>query len=514
MSETIKGWAIPVDQFRRDLITLATEGADINVKGVVSINGDMISFSSGVDYPYNVFMFRTKVYRLVSMTRTAPAFYKYVCNIDVLSSIYQNGGTIKLQTQRIHLPLRCIRREWGGEESVSTDVVCDFNSGSSAYYTVFVCFVSTHNKVKNTNGGYVRYIFPVDIKRNAPDSGWLSDNYVIEYREISPGVSTPSVVYPSLIQAITDLDAITGIDGASVLDVSYSTISPFKFNTSNHCFQRYNSVDAEPNCSNVVGNLTYKWYQLDDASEYFPGFGLESVSYTHTVPRDTLFGYIAQDMSLIVEGRKCMDLIAKNDNVVVNIVPFYGFTGVGYIISQGDNSTTVMGSKLPWVSDAWVSYCIQKKSTDETKMWYDTVKSVLSLGVGVGGMGLSGGATAMSVPSSAVGLIDPYMSQKFTEEYTQKIPYGAGSPYGDIGSLYYLVTNLKYPIYVVITKYKGQPELPTETGKVIGYPATGRDDIIPGGYFMGEIYSMSAHWCLSQNEMDILISSLRRGIKT
>jgi len=514
MSETIKGWAIPVNQFRRDLISLTGEGVDINVKGVVSINGDMISFSSGMEYPYNVFMFNTKVYRLVTMTRTAPAFYQYVCNIDVLSSIYQNGGSVKVQTQRHHSPLRCVKREWGGQESVSTDIVCDFNPSANGYKTVFVCFTSTHNKVRNTNGGYVRYIFPVDIKTNAPDSGWLSDKYVIEYEEISPGVLVPRVVFPSLMQVITDLDLITGIDGTSVMDVSYLTLSPFKYNSTTHFFQRYNNVDAEPNCSNIVDSLTYKWYQLDDASEYFPGFGLESVSYTHTVPRDSSFGYIAQDMSLIVEGRKSMDLVAKNNNVIVQIVPFYGFSGVGYTVSQGDNSTTVMGSKLPWVSDAWLTYCIQKKSTDETKMWYDTIKSVLSLGVGIGGASLTGGATAMSVPSSVVGIADPYINQKSNEEYIQKVPYGAGSPYGDIGSLYYLVTTLKYPIYVVITKYSGQPELPSETGKIIGYPATGCDDIIPGGYFMGEIYSMSAHWCLSQNEMDILVNNLRRGVKT
>ena len=522
MCETIKGWAIPANQFRRDLISLTGEGADINVKGVVSINGDIISFSSGVDYPYNTFVFRTKVYRLVSMTRTAPAFYEYVCNIDVLSSIYQNGGSIKVQTQRHHSPLRCVRREWGGEESISNNVVCDFTSkivgdpGQPAHI-IFICFVSTHNKILDREGDYVRYIMPVCVGEDATNEGWM---------HIRPEVKDSSDVfmgyYPNIVDCISDLDRITGLDGESITDVSYSMIPPFLFNATTLKFKAEpNNLDRDPNCSNVVSPLktAFLWYQIDGVRDLsiIPNQEFErlkSVNYTHTVPKDTSFGYVAQDMSLLVEGRKCMDLLPKNGTVIVQVTPFYGYTGVGYVVSQGDNSTTVMGSKLPWVSSAWLTYSIQKKTTDESKMWYDTIKSVLSLGIGVGGAGLTGGATAMTVPSSAVSIGDAYMNQKFNEEYIQKVPYGAGCPYGDIGSLFYLVRTLKYPIYVVITKYSGQPELPIETGKIIGYPAAGRDDIVPGGYFMGEIYSISAHWCLSQNEMDILINSLRRGVKT
>ena len=490
----------------RDLLTL-TGGTNIGLKGSLTTIGESATFSSSTLYNYNVYRIGDKVYRLVNVEQQKTNINVYNLSLDILSTIYYNSGTCTIQTTRHHLPSRCKTREWGGTQNVSRYTAVPFNL-TGLVNIIYIAWTSTHNKLLNTNGECIRYIVPVAVPTLVTTDGWLNTRW--------PVIVGGDIIgrYPSVMDIITDLDAITGLDGASILDVSFLTLPPYKFSNTNVMFM-LDSASIVPNCENEYNSVKFKYYQIDKVSNGFPSYlALSPISFSYTIPADSVYGYNCQDMSVFVDGRKTMDILPYNDTASINVVPFCGANGLGMIVTHGDNVTTVMGGKLPWITDAWLTYQAQKKNADEERMYYDTIKQVASIAIGLGGSAMTGGATAMTVPGSVASLGDAYMSQRYTEQTVKTTPYGSGSPIGDIGSLYYMVTLGVAPVTVTVTKYSGQPTRPNTYGLNLGYQSEGEAVIASGGYYAGELMELTTTLTLSQNEIDILKAIIRRGVKT
>jgi len=507
--ETLYGYSLSATEMARDMIHPSGGGSSVSVRDIVPSGNSTLTFTSSTYHSYNVYLYNGYPWRVSDVAKNIKSLYEYSLELDTLSSIYHNSGSIRIVTTRTHIPSRCVSQDWGGVQIPYLDNVQPFVSSPGPSFTIFLEIVSSSNKILSTNGDCVRYLMPIRIGTLTTGEGWLSirtpilneNDEVIGY-------------YPSLIDIITNVDSIMALDGASILDISYSTVSPFSYDVSRTRFM-LGSTPVEPNGSNANNGRTFKWYQLDGVALLEPSYlALSPVSISHSCASDSTFGYNCQEMRVIVEGRKSLEMVNKNGSVTLTVVPFCSYTGLGMSISQDDNTTTVMGSKLPWVGDAWITYNIQKKAIDEQKMWYDTIKSVASMGIGIAGAGATGGATAMMVPSSVASLGDAYFNQRQTEATMKNVPYGSGAPYGDIGSLYYLVTSYKPPIYITIMRYSGQPTEPTDRGLTVGYPSVGHDTIVANGYYAGEIITINTSLLFTSREIRSLIQQVRGGVQT